>query len=282
MAAHVGAVQQWDLNTGQVVREFTRHGAQISAIQLRPTARPMPSAADESGIKIVFRPKAEETEDVEMAVADGNAVDDVAGGPSTSGKDEDVKSEASFGSLFGDEENEVKPGDAADSQRRTSNAQTNNNTSGVKPPEAQARAGEPAVAAKDEEEAAAETDVKVKDSKAHKRRLSTAVKTAKREAEAALYSDDDEATNKVPAPRFAASNAPLPNILKDKLPTLSPATYKDYSDDVMLVASMDGQVALHDCRVASSLVGALETTDRTPPWCMSVSAGTIIAPKPSS
>lgn len=55
------------------------------------------------------------------------------------------------------------------------------------------------------------------------------------------------------------------------LPSLTPATYKEFSDDIMLVASLDGEVALHDRRIGSSLVGKLESGPKTPPWCMSVS-----------
>lgn len=63
-----------------------------------------------------------------------------------------------------------------------------------------------------------------------------------------------------------------PNIqAKQGLPTLTPAMYRQFSDDVMLVSAIDGEVALHDRRVAgNTLVGRLESSERTPPWCMSV------------
>lgn len=63
-----------------------------------------------------------------------------------------------------------------------------------------------------------------------------------------------------------------PNIqAKQGLPTLTPTMYRQFSDDVMLVSAIDGEVALHDRRVAgNTLVGRLESSEKTPPWCMSV------------
>jgi hypothetical protein len=55
------------------------------------------------------------------------------------------------------------------------------------------------------------------------------------------------------------------------LPPLAPETYRQFSDDVMLVASMDGEVALHDKRIESTLVGKLEGSLKSGPWCMSAS-----------
>lgn len=60
--------------------------------------------------------------------------------------------------------------------------------------------------------------------------------------------------------RSAASNIPL----------LSPTEYKQFSNDVLLTSSMDGQVTLTDRRVGGG-VGRLVPGERAPPWCMSVS-----------
>jgi transcriptional activator SPT8 len=65
----------------------------------------------------------------------------------------------------------------------------------------------------------------------------------------------------------AASNIPL----------LSKTSYKQFSEDVILYSSMDGQVVLIDRRVpsyggASGVgVGRLMPGEKAPPWCMSVS-----------
>lgn len=61
------------------------------------------------------------------------------------------------------------------------------------------------------------------------------------------------------------------------IPLLSPTSYKQFSDNVMLASFMDGQVMLVDRRVPSSGdegmrgVGRLSPGDKAPPWCMSVS-----------
>lgn len=75
-------------------------------------------------------------------------------------------------------------------------------------------------------------------------------------------------TKQEPKPVTSAPAA-RPKPVRAGLPALTPAEYKDYSEDVMLVASYDGEVALHDRRVHQSKVGKLETGEKTPPWCMS-------------
>ena len=59
-----------------------------------------------------------------------------------------------------------------------------------------------------------------------------------------------------------------------QIPLLSPTSWKSFSDDVLLTSSMDGQVVLLDRRIkdyASGGVGRFMPGERTPPWCMSVS-----------
>lgn len=55
-------------------------------------------------------------------------------------------------------------------------------------------------------------------------------------------------------------------------PTLDSAAYAEYSADVLMTASIDGQVVLWDRRVNTpgKGVGRLEMSDKTPPWCVSV------------
>ena len=58
-------------------------------------------------------------------------------------------------------------------------------------------------------------------------------------------------------------------------PLLDQSTYASYSPDVLMTASVDGQVVLWDIRVPSASpgkgVGRLEMSEKTPPWCVSVS-----------
>jgi transcriptional activator SPT8 len=61
---------------------------------------------------------------------------------------------------------------------------------------------------------------------------------------------------------------------KNAPPLLDPTTYSTFSPDILMTASIDGQVILWDRRVTSSGggtgVGRLWMSDKTPPWCLSV------------
>lgn len=55
---------------------------------------------------------------------------------------------------------------------------------------------------------------------------------------------------------------------------IDPVSYADFSDDILMTASFDGQVTLWDRRASSSSgkrgVGTLEGSEKAPPWCISV------------
>lgn len=61
-------------------------------------------------------------------------------------------------------------------------------------------------------------------------------------------------------------------------PLLDSTSYASYSPDILLTASIDGQIILWDRRIdsPSSGVGRLEMSDKTPPWCVSVRGILII------
>lgn len=56
-------------------------------------------------------------------------------------------------------------------------------------------------------------------------------------------------------------------------PILDPATYATFSPDLLMTAHVDGQVILWDRRVNTpgNGVGRMWMSEKTPPWCMSVS-----------
>ncbi|TCD64644.1 Transcription factor spt8 [Steccherinum ochraceum] len=58
---------------------------------------------------------------------------------------------------------------------------------------------------------------------------------------------------------------------KNAPPVLDPLSYSTYSPDVLMVASIDGQIVLWDKRVHTPGrgVGRLWMSDKTPPWCVS-------------
>lgn len=72
-----------------------------------------------------------------------------------------------------------------------------------------------------------------------------------------------------PPPRPAATSIPPP---KNAPPLLNPISYSTYSPELLLTASIDGQVILWDRRVQTSGtgVGRLWMSEKTPPWCLSV------------
>ncbi|OSX65309.1 hypothetical protein POSPLADRAFT_1136503, partial [Postia placenta MAD-698-R-SB12] len=74
-----------------------------------------------------------------------------------------------------------------------------------------------------------------------------------------------------------ADDNPPPTILhhavapKGAPPVLDPLTYMTFSPDVIMTASIDGQIILWDVRVHAqgTGVGRLWMSEKTPPWCMS-------------
>ncbi|EIN07302.1 WD40 repeat-like protein [Punctularia strigosozonata HHB-11173 SS5] len=66
--------------------------------------------------------------------------------------------------------------------------------------------------------------------------------------------------------------APRSNLPTKNMPAiLDPDTYASYSPDLLMTASIDGQVVLWDRRVNTTGrgVGRLWLSEKTPPWCMS-------------
>ena len=73
----------------------------------------------------------------------------------------------------------------------------------------------------------------------------------------------------LPQPRPTTTFIPPP---KNAPPLLDFASYSTYSPELLLTASIDGQVILWDRRVQTSGtgVGRLWMSEKTPPWCLSV------------
>ena len=88
--------QQWDLNTGQRVRNFTAHGAQLAAIAVRPIS----SAYAE--LPSLTAPREQGTSNKSDNRSSATAADTIATS-STQAMDSDAKSDASFDPLFDDE-----------------------------------------------------------------------------------------------------------------------------------------------------------------------------------
>jgi len=71
-----------------------------------------------------------------------------------------------------------------------------------------------------------------------------------------------------PSGRGSTSSVAVP---KNAPPLLDSAGYSTFSSDVLMTASIDGQIILWDKRVNTPRkgVGRLEMSEKTPPWCVS-------------
>ncbi len=82
-------------------------------------------------------------------------------------------------------------------------------------------------------------------------------------------------TSTPPPPLQPQQLAYSPSVVpKKETPILDPVRYNDFSPDILMTASIDGQVTLWDRRAPSSDgrgMGRLEGNERSPPWCVSVS-----------
>jgi transcriptional activator SPT8 len=198
--------QQWDLNTGQRIRDFTAHGAQLAAIAVRPLVLPgarspspmedTPTPANQNGdMKMELKIEANEDGDVSMRTAD------------------DVRSEGSYDDLFDEPDGLFSEPPPA-----------------VPPPWA------------------------------------------------APAADGGWKPPPVPPPAAPQSQPRAP--LAPKMPPVlgNGVDAADFSSDLLMTASVDGQVVLWDVRVNESGkgVGRLWMHEKTPPWCMSVSVSIVI------
>jgi transcriptional activator SPT8 len=106
--------QQWDLNTGQRVRNFTAHGAQLAGIAVRPDH----TVYSDTGPAVIHRPtglaqEPKQENPPSLPLENASAVDTPMSMELTSGQnikaesrprlDSDTKSDASFDPLFDDE-----------------------------------------------------------------------------------------------------------------------------------------------------------------------------------
>lgn len=218
--------QQWDLNTGQIVRNFTAHGAQLAGVAVRPES----SSYSETGPPVVARSTEGETsipstqttlqdQPIASGTAFGSSEATLQGSSETqlptsdpqTAQDSDTKSDASFDPLFDDEpDNSEAPGSVAKEQEPSPASNFAMPNSVPPPPLPSQPPLRPAVAP-------------------------------------------------IPPPKGAP-------------PLLDPISYATYSSDLLMTASIDGQVILWDRRAHTpgQGVGRLWMSEKTPPWCLSV------------
>lgn len=289
-----GTVREWDLNTGQTVRQYPTHGAQISSLSLRPYApiTPTPSPdtlrGDEdegeearlngigAAVSINIAPSSESDlrtgtdapgEGILATSNPGEGDTDGATTANQTGESDESKpsggdvemagSDAAspFDPLFDeDAEGETVPPSGAGTSAQTPVTNIND----MAPP--------------------AMTPPKPKPVSSGLA-LPGMPKSVKTEPPTALPSaapSTSQSGNSTPLFNLPQPVASSSKTAASGIPLLSKTTYKAFSDDVMLTSSMDGQVVLIDRRVpdyesGKSGVGRLLPGDKAPPWCMSVS-----------
>ena len=235
--------QQWDLNTGQVVRKFIAHGSQLVGIAVRPTISgysganiPPAKTLSEASGAIHFRPTDVPTNSTsESASGESGAVGNIANTlaadntartqPDPPGQvtnsaqqapDSDAKSEVSYDPLFDDEPD-------ADGEPDGENNSQWQPTHGLN--DSSSQSGPSTLAMPSH----------------------------------STFQPSRASTSSVVVPK----NAP---------PLLESTAYSTFSPDILMTASIDGQIILWDKRVNTPRkgVGRLEMSEKTPPWCVSV------------
>ncbi|ORY35329.1 WD40-repeat-containing domain protein [Naematelia encephala] len=249
-----GTVREWDLNTGQTVRTYPTHGAQISSLSLRPYTTPLSPAAsshnsmeenttDKVNVSISVGPNfAEKAVDIDTKEAEKEKEEalphpgaDNSQAPEANGDIEMTDNPSPFDPLF-DEDAEGE----------------------TVPPSGEVTiVGTPAI-----------NDMAPPPSPPKPRTLGLALPGA-----APTPSTSTSASTPLFNVTQAAASSSVYRQAASNIPLLSPASYKSFSDDILLVSSMDGQVSLIDRRLPSyentNGVGRLTPGDKAPPWCMS-------------
>ncbi|KAI0933099.1 hypothetical protein AcV7_004673 [Taiwanofungus camphoratus] len=244
-----GEALQWDLNTGQVVRNFTTHGAQLAAIAVRPLTSDCresclsSSPRLESQTSISMHQFEREVSEIQKQEATlphpvstnsgqtiqsettpviSNGQPDQEATTISQRQDEDSKSDTSYDPLFDDEPDADGELDN-DDDRQPSTAPPGPFQGSLQGPGMIGPAAHPAL-----------------------QPSQTQMRPSGRSASTAV----------------APKNAP---------PILDPITYTTFSPNVLMTASIDGQIIIWDTRshTPKKGVGRLWMSEKTPPWCVS-------------
>ena len=263
--------QQWDLNTGGIVRRFTAHGAQLAALAVRPLASDYPSAPPPSSahadqmtyhVNLTTRPQDASTGGEHPQPLTKDATDDTLVTASTS------TLHGTFSS----------PPDAP-------------HHSGP-PPSADPAAvpqTQPLTDADADEKSDASFDPLFDDEPDADGELDTSPPSPTAPSAPPLSAPPQGPALQPPTPGpgpspFGSASTPaaaasgakpaMAAVPKNAPPLLDRTSFAAYSPDVLMTAAMDGQVVLWDCRVATPSpgrgVGRLWMSEKTPPWCLSV------------
>ncbi|WWC63085.1 uncharacterized protein I303_105684 [Kwoniella dejecticola CBS 10117] len=285
-----GTVREWDLNTGQTVRAYPTHGAQLSSLSLRPFTHP-PSLSPS--------PRQQSRRDDEGEEADKDIITkeniSVSVGPGFFEKKEAIDEVAHHNGTVPIDSAEGAPTALATNGDEAIENQDVKENGDVEMSEAKSPSNDSLFGGDDDDmDGEGETaPPSIVPSKAPTPlRDVTPVPPVKPKGPGlALPGQPKPLAPQVPSdqptpassstgggPLFSLQSAGAgPSSSRQAaahIPLLSPTSYRAFSDDVLLTSSMDGQVTLIDKRVPTGEgvgvgVGRLMPGDRAPPWCMS-------------
>ncbi|KAF8328886.1 WD40-repeat-containing domain protein [Cantharellus anzutake] len=214
----------WDLNTGQIIRGFSSHSAQLTTVAVRPLGAPIPANYRTWSIGTVMPSQTTEFSTPQPMRVDESQT--TVGAPVTSpqaSEDAAGESDNDFDPLFDDD---------------------------AEPPPAH-----PQPVPAPPPQSAGMT-----------------LPSGGGALQLHMPGSNQYPTRTPPPPPLHQLPYLTPAPSKKETPILDPVRYNDFSPDILMTASIDGQVTLWDRR-ASSLdsrgVGRLEGNERSPPWCVS-------------
>ena len=293
--------KEWDLNTGQVVRKYPSHGAQISSLSLRPFSHPPSPTPSPTPARIGDENERANRRDVFVSVGPdfydrrqgsaepkdngdgfmGNGVtrtqqaDAIASGNVHGDKGINSQGQVNPAESQGDGDVEMEDKASSydplfddDAEREDALASSANATNAMGTPAINDMAPPtpktrpPSLALPGMSNSQTQTTTNLV---IPANSTSLAGVSEPTTAATPLFSIPPT-THAGPSRSGAASNIPL----------LTKTDFKTISDDVLMTSSMDGQVVLIDRRVphnpGGNGVGRLSPGDKAPPWCMSVSS----------
>lgn len=289
--------QDWDLNTGQSVRTYPTHGAQISSLALRPTGHgAAPPQSNGNGIEVSVNvgPNFFAKDRTPEPVVNGHDAQNGSNG--TKGKTNGNASPSSVKDAGADadateagDKNEPPSSPADENKQPTPPATDDIEMDPPSPydPLFDDMGADPDMDADGEsvlpsnDATALPTPLQTPPSTSNgmgiglalpgshaKPSINTDTNVNAAESKPAVPLFSSTSTNAQAGPSRSGAGA------AGTIPLLSRTTYDAFSEDIMMTSSMDGQVTLIDRRVPTKSeggVGRLQPGERAPPWCMSVS-----------
>lgn len=242
-------LQQWDLNTGQIVRKFTAHGAQLVGIAVRPTntnyfgeSTSVNDLAEDSGA-VHFRAALGSMETPSKISAEPAPANGIAThiGINTTTSASDITRSTQTGIHVN---------------------QATNNTQQTQDSDTKSEASYDPLFDEPDADGVPDGESNVQSQQIHLQNVPSS-------QNGSVASTTQPAAQ--PSSRPSVSSVAVP---KNAPPLLDAEGYSTFSSDILMTASIDGQVILWDKRVNTPRkgVGRLEMSEKTPPWCVSVCA----------